>query len=158
MKRVEDKEASSGEEDKQALREATSNQLPNVALLRARLLFDGGYYDRALHELLDRNLKKIIQSSKDIPEYHYRLGRIYQEKGEDEKALSYFDKAIGEGKRLPYYLAANAALQSGLIYEEKKDLANAEKYFRLCLEMDYPDYKTSIDLKARAGLQRLNKK
>jgi len=143
--------------DKQAYREAQSKQVPNIILLKARLLFDGGYNDKALHELLDNTIKEIVTSSRDLLEYHYRLGRIYQESGDIVKALSYYEKTVQEGSNLPYYFAANAAFQSGLIYEQKKDFNHAEKYFRICLSMDYPEYKTSLDQKAKAGLQRVMK-
>ena len=85
------------------------------------------------------------------------LEGIYQESGDVPKAISYFDKTISEGKTQPYYFAANAALQCGLIYEQQNDFLNAGKYYHLCLEMDYPEYKTSLDQKAKAGLQRIKK-
>ena len=143
--------------DKQAFREAQSKQVPNIILLKARLLYDGGYTDKALHEMLDHNVREIVTSNKDLLEYHYRLGRIYQESGDIMKALFYFERTIQEGSSLPYYFAANAALQSGLIYEQRNELLNAEKYFHICLNLDYPEYKTSLDQKAKAGLQRVKK-
>jgi hypothetical protein len=39
------------DEDKQALNEAVSGEMPNILLLRARLYFDGGYYLKALGEI-----------------------------------------------------------------------------------------------------------
>ena len=143
--------------DKQAFREAQSKDIPNIFLLKARLLYDGGYADKALHELLDHSVKEIVKNNRDLLEYHYRLGRIYQESGDLIKALSYFERTIQEGSNLPFYFAANSALQSGLIYEQRKEFPNAEKYFRICLKLDYPEYKTSLDQKAKAGLQRVKK-
>ena len=141
--------------DRQALREGQGKQSLNIFLLKARLLYDGGYNDLALHELLDHSVREIVSSSRDLLEYQYRLGRIYQESGDLQKALGYYEKTIQEGKVQPYYYAANAALQCGLIYEGKKDFQNAGKYFRICISLDYPEYKTSFDQKAKAGLQRI---
>lgn len=142
------------EADKLADREARSRQRPGTILLRARLLYDGGYYDGAMNELLNHGLKEIVHAGSDLTEYHYRLGRIYQASGDPDKALSCYDMAIREGSRLPYYYAAASALQSGLICEQQKEISRAEQYFRICLSLDYPEYKTSLDLKARAGLKR----
>jgi tetratricopeptide (TPR) repeat protein len=157
IQRVSARGISGIEADKQAERESESGQLPNMFLLKARLLFDGGYYEKAFHVLLDRNLKEMLTSPKDLTEYHYRLGRLYQESGDTGKALTCYQMTVEEGRKIPYYFAASAALQSGLILEKKHDFNGAEKYFRLCLGMDYPEYKTSLDLKARAGLKRVRK-
>jgi tetratricopeptide (TPR) repeat protein len=143
--------------DKQASREAESKLVPNKILLSARLLNDGGYTDKALHILLDQSVKEIVKCNRDMIEYHYRLGRLYQESGDSPKALSYFEQTIREGCKQPYYFAANAALQSGIIFEQKEDYVNAEKYYRKCLDLEYSEYKTSLDQKAKAGLQRVKK-
>lgn len=39
------------EDDLQAIKEAKQKNIPDIALLRARLLYDGGYFDRAYTEL-----------------------------------------------------------------------------------------------------------
>ena len=90
-------------------------------------------------------------------EYNYRMGRIYQESGNNDKALVYFSQAIHTGINQPWYFAANAALQEGMIYEEMQDFINAEKYYRLVLSMNFEEYKTSLCQKAKAGLHRLKK-
>jgi hypothetical protein len=144
--------------DRQAFREARTKEIPNVSLLRARLLFDGGYYSRALDELLNRKTMDYIHNKKDLVEYNYRLGRIYQESGNTGKALVYYSQAIHTGMDQPWYFAANSALQEGMIYEEMQDFINAEKYYRLVLSMNFEEYKTSLCQKAKAGLKRLKKK
>lgn len=150
--------ASNVDEDKQALHEAAKNVLPNVVLLRARLLFDGGYYSQALNQLLDSPLKKVIRSKHDLVEYTYRLGRIYHASGNDAKAIEYYDLTIRRGKKEPSYFAAGSAFQLGLVYENKGDYGKAEAAYRMCLSIDTPEYKTSLGEKARAGLNRMKKK
>jgi tetratricopeptide (TPR) repeat protein len=142
--------------DLQASREANSGEIPNVILLKARLLSDGGYPDRAIHVLLDQSVKSYIKSPKDLLEYNYRLGKIYQLSGDLTSSLKYFEITIKEGIGQPWYFAENAALQSGIIFEQKKDYQNAAKYYRLCLTMKNTEYKKSLDQKARLGLKRLN--
>jgi tetratricopeptide (TPR) repeat protein len=141
--------------DKQADREANSDEQPNVILLRARLLSDGGYTDRAIHLLLDQSLKNFIKTPKDLLEYNYRMGRIYQQSGNLPGALKYFGIAIRDGAGQSRYFAENAALQSGLIYEQNKDFPKAAQYYRLCLSMKNTEYKTSLDQKAMLGLKRI---
>ncbi len=79
--------ASGVDEDRQAQREARSGTAPNIHLLRARLLFDGGYYDRAERELLDNPIASTVRSKRDLLEYSYRLGRICHEKGYLPRAI-----------------------------------------------------------------------
>jgi tetratricopeptide (TPR) repeat protein len=141
--------------DMQANREAKSKEQPNIILLKARLLSDGGYTDRAIHLLLDQSVKSIVKTPKDLLEYNYRLGRIYQQSGNHTEALKYFGITLRDGAGRSWYFAENAALQSGIISEQNKDYKNAEKYFRLCLSMKNTEYKNSLDQKARLGLKRI---
>lgn len=145
------------DEDKQALSEARKKEAPNITLLRARFLFDGGYYDRAIHELLDRTLKEFIFTKKDLLEYTYRMGRIYHETANFPKAFQYYNQTIKLGSGQPWYYAANAALQIGLINENAGNMRGAEKYYQLCLSMHYEEYKNSLSQKAKAGLKRVQR-
>ncbi|HEY0175057.1 MAG TPA: tetratricopeptide repeat protein, partial [Pedobacter sp.] len=62
------------EKDKQALNEASS-PAPQPELLKARLLFDGGYFTRALGVLSEQEAAG-YSSVKDKAEFYYRSGRI----------------------------------------------------------------------------------
>jgi tetratricopeptide (TPR) repeat protein len=147
--------ASLVDNDIQAGREAKSKEPPNEILLRARLLSDGGYTDRAIQLLQGDNVKDFLKTTKDRLEYQYRLGRIYQQSGNFSGALRSFGATIKDGEGEPWYFAANAALQSGIIYEQLKDYGNAEACYRLCLKMKNTEYKNSLDQKARLGLKRV---
>ena len=141
--------------DRQANREAKSKEIPNVILLKARLYCDGGYTGQALNLLLDNDVKNTFRSRKDLLECTYRLGRIYQQEGNTQSALRYFETTIHDGSEQVYYFAENAALQSGLICEQNKEYMRAESFFRLCLSMKNTEYKNSLDQKARLGLKRI---
>jgi tetratricopeptide (TPR) repeat protein len=141
--------------DIQARREAQSKEIPNITLLKARLLSDGGYADRAIHLLLDQPVKSTVKSSKDLLEYNYRLGRIYQQSGNVPDALRYFRITIQDGSAQSWYFAENAALQTGILYEQKKEYIKASEYYKLCLSMKNTEYKNSLDQKARLGLKRI---
>jgi predicted negative regulator of RcsB-dependent stress response len=140
--------------DKEALTFATSNQKPEIQLLKARLLFDGGYYERALHELNSYS----PSNQRFQLELSYRKGRIYHQWGKTAEAIPYYNQTIKAGRNLPFYYAANAALQLGLIYENKADYAHAKACFTQVLEMDFEEYKFSISNKAQAGLNRIRSK
>ncbi|MCD4774299.1 MAG: hypothetical protein K8R41_13050, partial [Bacteroidales bacterium] len=57
--------------DKQALKESKTGIVPNVNLLKARLLFDGGYYEKAV-KVLDELISNDLKNFKDTLEYKYR--------------------------------------------------------------------------------------
>jgi tetratricopeptide (TPR) repeat protein len=157
MNRIIDNGTEIVDEDRQALSEANKKEIPNITLLKARLLFDGGYYDKAIHELLDKSLKEFIMTKKDLVEYAYRMGRIYHEMANFPKAFEYYRQTISQGSGQPWYFAANAALQMGIIYENSGNKEEAEKYYRLCLSMHYDEYKNSLSQKAKAGLKRVQR-
>lgn len=142
------------EKDKEALKEA-NDAAPDEELLRARFYFDGGYYDKALAMLKGKSFNE-LKIVRDKTEYYYRFGRTYDELENDTAALSNYLRAINTGKSTSYYYAANAALLSGLIYEQKRDLKKAEEFFRLALSMKNHEYQNSIDNQAKQGLTRIN--
>lgn len=141
--------------DKSAEKEAKSNVIPNMTLLKARLLFDGGYYNRAF-ELLNSKTVTDFNKQKDRLEFTYRLGRVAHNTGEHDNAIIYYQTTIDTGKNASYYFACNSALQIGRIYEYRKDIPNAKKFFNLCLSINPSEYKNSLHQKAKAGLNRLN--
>jgi hypothetical protein len=153
IKLVKTKGTTSDEKDKQALKEATDAK-PDIDLLKARLYFDGGYYSNALGILKSKEVDdfKIIR---DKIEFYYRLGRIYDQMGKDVDALVNYQKAINLGSGTTYYFAANSALFSGMIYEQKKDYKKAAELFHLTLKMKNHEYQNSIDNQAKNGLKRI---
>lgn len=139
--------------DKDAVREAESGLVYQPILLKARLLFDGGYYDTAfklMHRLHPEEL-----NFHDRIEYHYRLGRIADEKGDAGTALKYYALTLDMGSKSKYYYAANAALKSGELHEKQDDYELAKYFFSRCLELKPESYSNSIHQKAKAGLLRL---
>jgi tetratricopeptide (TPR) repeat protein len=141
--------------DRQANREAKEKEIPNVVLLKSRLYCDGGYTARALQLLLSGDARNSFHTPRDLLEYTYRLGRIYQQAGNTSEALRYFATTIQDGAEQPWYFAESAALQSALICEQNKDYSRAGVFFRRCLSMKNTEYKNSLDQKARLGLKRI---
>lgn len=141
------------EKDKQALNEADA-PAPDRQLLKARLLYDGGYYQKSL-DLLKGHRGADFSEGRDKAEYYYRLGRINGELGKEDDALVAYQNAISLGKNLRYYYAANSALQIGKILAARKDTAKATVFFNLAIQMKNHDYESSIETQAKAGLRKL---
>lgn len=144
------------ERDKQAMNEASDAQ-PNVALLKARFLFDGGYYEKARQVLKQENVNN-YQLKRDKIEYCYRFGRLCHEVGETQNAIKLYSYAIDLGHDSKYYYAANAAVFVGNIYEKKREYKQAAEYYNRAIAMKNHDYEGSIENKAKEGLNRIGGK
>lgn len=132
---------------------ALSANIPNTILLKARLLFDGGYYIYALSEIQSADTSSFSTTEK--VEMYYRLGRIYHRINNTEKAIANYKSTIDHGYHLPQYYAANAALKTGNIYEQLNDFQQSAKYYNICLNLDFQEYRNSIRAKAKQGLKRV---
>jgi tetratricopeptide (TPR) repeat protein len=139
--------------DKQAVKEAESGRWPNEALLKARLLDDGGYYNQALQVLAGKQISS-FQDPQDQLEYSYRIGRIYDALGKKSEAIYAYQQALILGQDRKEYYGARAALQIGYIYESQGDKKTALIYFKKVLDMKSHDYKNALDQKAKAGIER----
>lgn len=141
--------------DRSAMKEAESGEMPQLVLLRARLLFDGGYYQRALHTLNLQNPEKLSLKIHRL-EYTYRMGRILHALERYEEALGYYRRTYHEGKTEGVFFACNARLQAGLIYEKQLKFDLAKVCFQDCLEMYSDEYEAELHQKAKSGLNRLS--
>ncbi|CAN5571904.1 hypothetical protein BH11BAC1_BH11BAC1_07240 [soil metagenome] len=142
------------DEDKEALKEFETKEIPNPVLLRTRLLFDGGYYKESFRELVKINSPSVLPFKEKL-EYTYRYGRLFHKTGDFPKAILNYSATLQNGETSHYYFAANAALMLGQLYEEQKDWEKAGIFYRRCLELRHHDYQNSIDQKAQAALERL---
>jgi len=142
------------DEDKDALKEAKTKDIPNIMLLKARLLCDGGYYEKSVEQIAGMKAKDFPRL-KDQLEVTYRMARIYHLTKDFSKAIEYYEMTMANGMNSSYYFAANSALQLALIYERKDEKDKAIQYYKACLKMRNHDYQNSIDQKAEAGLNRL---
>ncbi|CAM4193185.1 hypothetical protein SAMN06265348_106245 [Pedobacter westerhofensis] len=142
-----------GERDKQALNEA-GPPAPDTGLLRARLLFDGGYYTKAL-DALSEHSGADYRAAKDKAEYYYRAGRIYDAVEKDDLALLNYQNAINCGKNLKYYYAATSALNMGKIYVKRKNNSRARAFFSQAINMKDHEYENSIEAQAKDDMKRI---
>ncbi|MBK9733553.1 MAG: tetratricopeptide repeat protein [Saprospiraceae bacterium] len=154
MKDCNDKGHSLVDEDIQALRESKSGQVPNEILLKARLLYDGGYYTKCQSLLIlhGNMFAKAIHDG----EYYYRMARVTEALKNYTDAIDFYKLTIVKSDPGKYY-GCNAALQLGLIYEQQKDYKVARTYFDKCLDLDPAGYSSSLHQKAKSGLDRIKK-
>lgn len=141
------------ERDKQAVNEANA-PIPHKDLLKARLLFDGGYFSRALDVLAGLKAED-LNAVKDKTEYYYRLARVNDDLGKDDAALTYYQNAINIGKGLKYYYAAKSAVQMGKIYEKRRDIGKAKAYYSTAISMKDHEFEGSIETEAKLALKRI---
>lgn len=145
------------DEDKQAKREAKSKHVPNPDLLKARLLYDGGYYQRAYTILITKSYL-FQEKSSEYLEYNYRMGRIAQALNNLTDAIQYYGYVINVGRKSKSYFACNSALQIGLIFESQGENKKAKQYLKKCLDMDPDEYKRGLHQKAKSALERIKEK
>lgn len=137
------------DQDEQAYKEAKSGIKPDITLLKARLLCDGGYGAGAL-EILKNKTAGDYSIPDQILEYHYRMGRIFQLLNRKSDALNAFKEVLAiAGIQSSAYMACNAVLQSGLIYEQKSEYDKAKRAFSTVLEMNPDRYRKSLHQKAK---------
>jgi tetratricopeptide (TPR) repeat protein len=142
------------DEDQQAMREAKTMEIPHPLLLKCRLLFDGGYYEKA-SALLNNDLYENLTHRKHRLQYLYRKGRVLHALKSYAQALHYYSLTITAGKDEPYYYACSAALQSGLIHEALGSEGAAIRYYEICLQINPETYATGLHQKARMGMSRM---
>ena len=152
-KNVIKKGAADSDADKKALKEAKTGIWPNTLLLKTRLLNDGGYNKEALALMAGKSSNDFGNPAEQL-EFAYRYARILDDIGSKDAAVKAYDVAIALGKNRTEHYAARAALQTGMIYEEKGQKQKAIEYYELCIAMDDHDYKNSIDQRAKAGIER----
>ncbi|MBK9108916.1 MAG: hypothetical protein IPM92_11280 [Saprospiraceae bacterium] len=144
------------DEDQQAYLDAKSAHLPDTILLKARLLCDGGYIEKAEKYLLNQATKLQDDPEKKL-EYNYRLARIYHLGQKNDQALRYYQTVMLTGPENSY-LVCNAHLQVGIIMELRYNRTEAEMNFNKVLKLKPDKYKNSLHQKAKAGLTRLRSK
>ena len=141
------------EGDEAAYDDATRNEIPDVRLLKARMLFDGGYYRKA-HELLEVLNEDDFATANLRLEFLYRSARVSQKLDWYTEAIMRYLDVLEKKDETDSYYPCNAALQIGIIYEELGNIKKARAYFKKTLKIKPDEYRTALHGKAKAGLNR----
>lgn len=136
-------------EDQAAQRETRDKTAPNKTLLKARLLCDGGHYDRAEEVLLSNS------SQSNSIEYQYRLARIYHGQQQVEKALSHYQKVINQRSNSGRYYQCNAALQSAILLYNLGKMDGAQHMIKICLSIHPEQHKDGLHQKAHSWREKI---
>ncbi|MES2388361.1 MAG: tetratricopeptide repeat protein [Bacteroidota bacterium] len=126
----------------------------NQLLMRARLMSDGGYYEKA-SDLMESARPENLPALKDKIEYWYRRARISDKLGKTDEAAGFYRKTIAQSPNEGYYFAPNSALQLAYIYRSRKDTAHAVECLRLALTFKEYPYSNGIESKVKAALHEL---
>lgn len=145
------------EADQQALNWSKLPEVENVFLLKARLLFDGGFYTKSIASLKELKAEGFKTQDQQL-EFSYRLGRALHKLADYPEAVKNYEQTILLGHDKKIYFACNAALQIATIYETQKKYPQSRQYYQKCLELKPSEYQTSLHQKAKAGLSRIEKK
>lgn len=147
---------SGNEEDRNIQQEMASGISHDLLILRARLLFDGGYYQRAEETIKQRNPEQLKTGYQKL-EYYYRYARILQEQNKLSKATELYGIVIKSAPfNTPYYFAPNACLQMGYIYQKLGFKQIARSHFLNVSNYKKAEYIQSIEIKAENELARLD--
>lgn len=120
-------------------------------LMKARLAFDGGFYEKA-DNILEKYTENSFDQLSDKAEFNYRKARILQKIHEENQAIIFFERAISLSEDTTISFGATSSLQLGYIWLEKGNKLKAKKYFEKALSYKKHEYKNSIDNKAKAAL------
>ncbi|TRX72517.1 hypothetical protein [Carboxylicivirga sp. M1479] len=142
MSRVKSQSKAPTANDKQAQKEVTTLQNEPITLLKARLLFDGGYFSLAkelLAEMDATNLNQYDQST-----YFYRNGRVLQKLEQHQEAIKSFDQVIlltqDDKRYIGPYAALEAAKTSWFLKLKKQTI----RYLDIANELNTGEYKSDV--------------
>lgn len=152
-----EKAADSGSDKTEADRYADhmtdQDHWPDVRLLKARLYYDGGFYDKA-GRLLDSLEIQHFETTADKTELTYRKARLHQALGRSEMARKRYIECISLGSSLSdNYLPPNACLQIAKMYQSQGNITEARKYAKKVLVYKNYPYQNSISDKAKKVLK-----
>jgi len=141
--------------DKHAAQQVKESKWPEKDLYKARMAYDGGYYDRALG-LLERYRTMHQSTWKTDEEFHYRLARIYHAKNQWNTAIASYEKTIELSEMKKGYFGPNSALNLGYIYTALDQKEKARVYFNTVFSYKNYGYKSSLDTQASLALKLLD--
>ncbi len=145
--------SSQSESDKSALNEISDITQPQ--LIKAQLLFDGGYYSESKSVLLDSQKTNICHSESDFIIYYYRLGSIYYKLGNTELAIQNFERCTKFNFNNKFHYQANAYLHLGELFILKGNTEKSKDNLEMCLDLEGFPYSYSIHNSAKKILEDL---
>ncbi|UTR14646.1 tetratricopeptide repeat protein [Salipaludibacillus sp. LMS25] len=123
-----------GKED-EAIDMLTEIKYNDAAYVQAQLLLADLYEHQGLSEVAEQKLLEAIKNEPDNPVLQFGLGEFYLSRGEYRQAISYYKKAIYQGK-LPDDLPVNPKLKLAEAYSATGEFEDAMVNYKEGLEDD----------------------
>ncbi|MCP4439154.1 MAG: hypothetical protein GY810_09450 [Aureispira sp.] len=140
--------------DRDAQHEAQDGGRPNPELLKARLLFKGGYYSKAMSSMEQCKIST-LKTEREKLEHPFRIGRIYHKMRRYDDALLKYDEVLEAGNQKPYYYAGKAALEAARIWENRGNMSKAKFYYERCLKQDPQHHAKVLHQEAQFQLDKI---
>ncbi len=144
------------ERDREALYVASVDYEPDINLVKAKLLLEGGYFNR-FGQTIDNYEKNPAHGLPYLLEYYLLKGKYLYKTGTPEQAVTLLNRVIEEGSDEDYYFACDAALTLGNIYKERGNYHKAKEMYTLADDLYDSDYYEYLGDKARKGLEQVKK-
>lgn len=142
------------DEDKAVAFELAKGIYPGKEVLKARLQFDGGYYEHA-EELMEQIKVQALPSRQQQAEYYYRYARILQEQKKYSAAIELFNEAVKLAEAELSYFAPYSTLQLGYIYVKLGFNQTARMYFDRTITYKGYEARGSTVQRARLAIQQM---
>lgn len=142
------------ERDLEALYDARLDYDPDINLVKARLLLDGGYLNKFELSIKSYEVRNDGLMAHQI-EYLFLKARFNASKKNNNEAIKLFLKVIEMGEDLDYYFASEAALRLGKIYEEMGEIQLAKDYFEISVNLYKSNYYEYIEDRAIKAYKNL---
>lgn len=143
------------EEDKNRQWEIDRKVKPDITVLKARLLFDGGYYREAEAMIAKRSAEEFASEYQRL-EYYFRYARILHEQGKFARASDYYHLVIKNSpENTPLHFAPLSCLYLGYLYQKIGFVQMAASYFSAVKKYQKAEYIESTTVKAEKELLKL---
>jgi len=124
--------------DKEADVENDRGYEPHPALLKARFLVAGGYFNRA-RNVIQTIAFNTLSSGAFQTEYYLILAKIGLANRQFDEAIALCNKAISIGRKRKEHYAADAALLAGIAAQQENKINVALNYWKNALDIDGQD-------------------
>lgn len=138
------------ERDREALYDAKINEPPLKELIKAQLLFSGGYFEECqqyFNQIEFEHIKHPVQKLN----YILLKAKIAENAEDKEEAIKAYQRVIELGENEEYSNASEAAMYLGYIHKNKGQISKADFYFKKSLKLYKSEYYEYIEDKARKG-------
>jgi len=144
---------SGSEQDRVARLIMLENDKPTIEIVKARLYFDGGYYNQSLEEI-NKLQSNVVVNHRESVELLYRKARLLEKMKDKANALNYYKLAIEKQKLKSYYFAPFCYLQMAKILLTENP-AQSKNYIKRIDDYDDYEYQAAIAYEAKALLKKL---